>query len=185
MELLLWWLFCVGMGLSASLLVPHARGFGQRVSFLGALRAIARERQALQRAIALIQGLEETLISGALPTADLWQELEAQPGDWGATFAACLREARAAGLPVLPTLKRFRQLLTRQDESLVMARARCSQAIGQTLSCAVLVPVFALALAVLLPGIAESRATWTVACVFALALTALGAGWIFKSVDEA
>src|SRR5690349_4243252 len=99
MELLLWWLFCAGMGLTAMQLAPHARSFGQRVSFLGALRGIARERQALQRSIALIQRLEETLLAGTLPSAEHWREFESQPGEWGATFTSCLREARAAGLP--------------------------------------------------------------------------------------
>lgn len=184
-DLGLWWASVLGVMASWTLIPDSLRAGGARISFLGSLRQLGRDRQALQRGVSLVRRLEDSLQAGTLPAAAEWRELERLPGQWGLTLAACVRESRAAGLPVLPTLARFRQFLADQDATLALARARSAQAIGQTLSCAVLVPVFAFALAVLLPGIAEARAEWLAACLIALAGTALGAAWIFRCVERA
>jgi hypothetical protein len=162
---------------------------GLRLSLRGASAilpgGIAAERARLKSVVALLQEIEETLATGLVPAAGRWAALRALPAPWGELAADSLQELRSCGGALLPTIRRLRALAQEHDAALLESRARSSQALGQAVVCALLVPAFGSALYGFLPGIQERAIAWAGACGIAVALAGVGALWMLAMADDA
>jgi hypothetical protein len=144
-----------------------------------------RERAALARASAVLRELEETLSAGLLPEASRWERLKDLDEPWGRLAHESLSELRSRGGSLLPTLKRLRELADRQLRDLIEGRARSANALAQALTCAGMVPLFAVALIYLLPGLAERRALWIGLSASAMGWAGIGALWLLRMAESA
>lgn len=152
---------------------------------LAAVLGAAREEKAARRASALLHELQETLESGVVPTDSRWAELDGLPDPWGALAGESVRELRAQGGALLPTLRRLRSLADAHGESVRESRSRSSQAMAQSLACAGLVPLLGAALYAILPGVSARPWLWAAGCLGALALSGAGALWLLRLSERA
>lgn len=146
---------------------------------------IARHRRQVERVSQQLRELEELLLAGIVPGVEKWEKLQDLPHPWGSMAFECVRELRACGGALLPTLGRLRALADSQGRALTEARAKSAQAMVQALCCGALAPLFGLALYFLLPGIAESARSWLMACAGAVACSLAGALWLLAMMERA
>lgn len=147
--------------------------------------SIARQRNTLNRVINLLQGMDETLMAGLVPSSACWEELKRLPAPWGTLSYESLHELRSYGGSLLPTLKRIRNLAQDHLAAIAEARARSSQAMAQALASAALVPIFGTALYFLMPGIQEHSWTWILVCFCGLFFGVLAAIWMMHMTESA
>jgi hypothetical protein len=129
--------------------------------------------------------LEETLGAGLLPGEERWAKLETLAEPWRTLSVESLRSLRSEGGSVVPTLRRFRELARRHFDALSEARARSAQAIAQALVCALMIPIFGIALRFLLPEVEEAGGVWWFGTATASVLGLLAGLWIWKMAEEA
>jgi hypothetical protein len=176
--MILWILtyFCLFLGLSE--LRPLV--FRLRIYF-SENRAIT----ALREAVYHLKLLQEMLETGNVPEREAWDKIETFPKPWDQIVSASIRDLRAEGAPILPTLSRIQKTLEEQVEFILEARTKSSQAFGQAFLGLVLVPVFGLALFLMLPGIQESARSFFLLTLFSLLLSASAFVWMIAMVEHA
>ncbi len=152
--------------------------------FSGALR-LGKERRELDHVTQSLLKVEETLLSGLLPTSEQWGKLALLPSPWGKLAGESIQELRATGAAVVPSLRRLRELSERHASTLAEARAKSSQALAQAGACAALVPLFGSMLYVLVPGITDYPRVWFAACVAAFGLAGAAACWMMSMANRA
>ena len=92
------------------------------------------EREVLH-VVEQLREIEEVLGGGMVPSQECWDRLKAVPAPWGSLAFDSLRELRANGGAVLPTLRRLKELATGQLRALADAKARSAQAMAQAGGC--------------------------------------------------
>lgn len=142
-------------------------------------------RLEVRRVFQRIQEIEETLAAGVVPSMEQWERLKGLPAPWGSVAFESIRELRAQGGALLPTLKRLRDLADFQARALSEARARSAQAQAQALCCGLLAPGFGMALYLCLPGVSDSPVLWAGACGAAILFAGGGALWLLALMEEA
>ena len=172
---------------SASLL---SAGFGIRLlssQLRESLPAISVRRQRLvfRRVAETLRECEESLAAGLVPSSQQWEALAQLPAPWGTLAFECVRELRAAGGSVRPTLKRLRELAESQDRLVAEARAKASQALGQAAGCAILAPAMGLVLYWIAPGVDRQVFAWSTACGISFLLSGAGALWMLSMAERA
>jgi hypothetical protein len=158
---------------------------GPEVLVIRSLWGISHQRRTLQQVSSIFREIEETLMAGLVPDSQRWVLLQELPSPWGVLSWESLRELRACGGSLLPTLKRLRGLSESEDLALADAQARSSQAYAQVLACSVLVPVLGFALYLLLPSIERNLKLWMTACLTAMVLNGMGCIWLFHLAASA
>lgn len=148
------------------------------------LRARARSED-FAPSILLLRDLREGLLSGTLPSRADWQRLEAMPRPWGRLVTDCVGELRESGLPVVPTLERMEKLLRELEGARLQARARTSQAWAQAWVCGSFIPLTAIGLYGLLPGVKGLGAAWAWAAAAALLLDGAAMLWLVSMSERA
>jgi hypothetical protein len=143
------------------------------------------ELRGLHATAATLQGLAESLEAGVVPEPEAWARLAELPRPWGPLIDQSVRHLRSQGGAILPTLRRLRALAEQHLATLREARARSAQALAQALVCAALVPVFALSLYFILPGVSARATEWALAGAGAAGLAGFGALWLLRLADEA
>lgn len=146
---------------------------------------IGRLRLQIRMVFQRIQEIEETLAAGMVPSESQWARLRDLPPPWGSVAYESVRELRASGGALLPTLKRLRELADFQARALAEARARSAQAQAQAASCGLLAPGFAFALYYCLPGVSDSPGIWFGACGVAMLFAGAGALWLLSLAEKA
>jgi hypothetical protein len=146
---------------------------------------ISRQKREVHRVFQQLLEIEELLGAGMVPPANHWEALQTLSAPWGSLISDSLRELRASGGAVLPTLKRLKGLASDQERALADAKARSSQAMAQAGGCAMLIPVFGAVLYSLLPGVSEYPWTWSLACLIALLLAGMGGIWLLSMAENA
>jgi hypothetical protein len=149
------------------------------------IRTLSRQKLEIQSVFHRMQELEELLAAGIVPPAEKWEALRELRAPWGSLAHESVRELRASGGAMLPTLRRLKGLADAQMRALVEARAKSAQALAQAMSCAGLVPAFAAALYFLLPAVREAQVQWFLACGFALACAGAAALWMLAMTEDA
>jgi hypothetical protein len=139
----------------------------------------------LRAAAGLLHELQETLEAGLVPEPARWDSVGALTPPWGPLAQESLRELRARGGALLPTLRRLRRLADDQLTALKLARSRAAQALAQAAGCALVAPVFAAVLYVLLPGLDERPLAWIAASAGAVVLSGAGALWLLAMAESA
>ena len=140
---------------------------------------------SLQRVNRLVREFHECLSSGLIPEESRWLALRDLPYPWGTLIFTSLRDLRAAGGALLPTLKRISDLVEHQCASLEDARARSAGAIAQCGVCLSLVPLFGYCLNQMLPHLQDCTFVWYSACSLAFLLAGSGALWILRLATAA
>lgn len=149
------------------------------------LGSVSQERLSLKKALDSFHELEETLESGLVPDASAWERLRALPAPWGKLSFESISRLRTSGAAVLPTIRRLRALAISHQDALASARARSAQALAQAIACAALVPVFSLVLFVLLPGVSDAPALWSLLSVVSFGVSLFAAFWLLKIAENA
>lgn len=155
---------------------------GRMLERMLGLRSESRE---LGRVILLFHELQDTLEAGLVPEPAAWHRLKKLHAPWGQLGSESLEELRSQGAPILPTLRRIRDLAAEHQAALKEARSRSAQALAQSWVCAAMVPVFGLILYGLLPGIEQRPLTWGLLCLGALAVAGTGGVWLLEMADRA
>jgi len=131
---------------------------------------ISAEISRLCRTRDSLHHFEETLASGCLPDDQDWKSLKSQPAPWGVLITDSLVRLRSQGASLIPTLRRFRELVASHEKNLRQGQARASQALAQAMVCAFMIPLFSSVLYLMVPGVDEKRSFWFVlsflACVW-------------------
>ncbi|MCC7441662.1 MAG: hypothetical protein IT285_08515 [Bdellovibrionales bacterium] len=138
-----------------------------------------------RNAAAEFQRLADCVRGGLLPSPSDWEALEGLPGNWGAFLGRAVRELRASGGEVLPTLNRASALAVEEERSLWSAREKAGQATAQAGALVVLTPLTGMALYWLVPELDRALFAWTTACALATALSVGGAAWLLATADRA
>ncbi len=144
-----------------------------------------KQKRVLIQVICALREIEETLVAGLVPEMRLWDALQKLEDPWKTLSADSLKELRDRGSSIVPTLIRLRQLAESHQVAIEDARAKASQAWAQAMVCALLVPVLGGAFYVLLPGVAQRKITWGIACLIALGWTGFGAFWLLLLASSA
>jgi hypothetical protein len=179
--------------------LPRVQYFLAAVSFLFGARilyregckdlnmgfGIQRQRLELQKIYQRLQEIEELFGAGMVPERKHWEQLMNLPAPWGTLTHDSLQDLRASGGAVLPTLRRLKDLASHHSRVLADAKARSSQALAQAIVCALLIPVFAAVLYMLLPGVSEHPWLWIAICGVALVIAGFGSLWLLSMVQEA
>jgi hypothetical protein len=176
------------VGLYAGALLSGLFGLRALAAQLGeSLPAISVRRQRLvfRQVADALRECEESLAAGLVPSSQQWSALADLPAPWGTLAFECVRELRAAGGSVRPTLKRLRELAESQDRLVAEARARASQALGQAAACAVLAPGLGVVLYFIAPGVDQRVFVWSTACLVSFALSGGGALWMLSMAERA
>jgi hypothetical protein len=155
------------------------------LSMISTFFGFRRHNTELQMVSNVLREIEDTLLAGMIPSVDRWALIQKLPLPWGRLASESLNELRATGGSLVPTLRRLRDLADAQLAALSDARARTSQASGQALACAMLVPALGAALYFLLPILREHTRNWILACCLAVLLTGLGALWLLRMAEAA
>jgi hypothetical protein len=165
--------------------------------FLG-IRALVREflafefflgrnaqKRILSRVIASFQEIEETLMTGLVPTSDRWLLLEKLEEPWKSLSVKSVQELRSAGASLVPTLQRLRSLAMVHEFALENAHAKASQAVLQALLCSGLVPMVGILFYLSVPGIQENLIIWMAACIFSFLCCLCGSYWMLLMASQA
>ena len=139
----------------------------------------------LKRSIYHLHFLQEQLESGLVPSQKDWDELKYFPAPWGVLIFLSVMELRNQGAQVLPTLNRMRGTLEEQIELIQEAKAKSAQAMGQAVAGIILIPLFALVLYFLLPGIQESKREFLMTFILSQFLGGLSFVWMLSIIDQA
>lgn len=158
--------------------------FGELEDLIPALGSRAKQKEVRQVSLLLLE-LEECLASGLVPDQKRWDALAALPKPWGALSYESVRELRASGGSLLPTLKRLRELAENQIRTLSEARSRAAQATAQAVVCAFLIPVMGTVFRELIPGVEERPVLWLAACFVAFVAALVGGLWLLALADAA
>jgi hypothetical protein len=146
---------------------------------------LASQRRELLHVASTLRNLEEILLAGIVPSFQQWEDLKKLIPPWGKLSYDCLKELRAQGSALLPTLKRLRGLAESHALSLENARTRSAQAFAQIFACGFLVPFLGTALYYLLPDLEKSRWFWFFCCGVALISTGIGSVWLVRMTAAA
>jgi hypothetical protein len=139
----------------------------------------------LESARLLLKDLRESLLAGELPGREQWLQVSRIPEPWGPLIEESLSELRESGLPVVPTLERMEALLAGQITAASQARARSAQAWGQAVICGSFVPIVAMALYFLLPGVAQLGLAWWLLTLLACLMSAGAMLWMLSLCTHA
>ncbi len=174
--MILWTLFfiCLGTGLWI---------FFQNSSL--SLSLFKNKTQVLAEAAFRLRELEEMLQSGLLPEVQKWEKLKFLDPPWGDLISESIQSLRSQGAELLPTLKRFRELAQELKSLAMDVKAKQAQAMAQALVSAGLVPVFSIALYLMLPGLETSFRIWLGVTGGAFFISVLGATWLFALAEQA
>ncbi|MBI4924384.1 MAG: hypothetical protein HY843_00550 [Bdellovibrio sp.] len=144
-----------------------------------------QELKELKKIQNVLFEFQETLESGLVLNQDQWSKLQTLKPPWGVLAFESLKELRAQGGALLPTIKRIRKLAQEHSEFLKEARAKSVQALAQSVVCAALVPLFGVSLYLLLPAIKIHYGLWICVCGFSVALSLCAAIWLMKISERA
>lgn len=154
------------------------------VSFLKPL-GLSSQRRSLDQVVMLFQDLEDTLVTGMVPSHEKWEQLRALPNPWGSVSVDSLKELRDCGASLIPTLRRLKGLAEAHRTALEEARSKSSQALAQVMVCSFFVPVLGFGLYHLLPGMQNFFRFWLCCCGGALILSGIGALWLLQMTEVA
>jgi hypothetical protein len=146
---------------------------------------ISSEISSLCRTRDSLHHFEETLASGCLPDEQDWALLRSQPAPWGGLISESLIRLRSHGASLVPTLKRFRELVVSHEKNLRQGKARASQALAQAMVCALMIPLFSSVLYLMVPGVDEKRSFWFVLSFFACLWGGLASLWMLSMSEMA
>ncbi len=146
---------------------------------------IASEISQLCRVRDSLHHFEETLASGCLPDEEDWELLRIHPAPWGGLISQSLIRLRTQGASLVPTLKRFRELVSSHEKNLRQGKARASQALAQAMVCSLMIPLFSSLLYLMVPGLDEKRSFWFVLSFFACVWGGLAAFWMLALSESA
>lgn len=149
------------------------------------LRPLIRPRIHWDGSICILRDLREKLESGFLPENKEWEFLKRIEPPWGYLCFENLSELRQGGIPVVPTLVRFEKMLSEQRKADQDARSKSAQAWGQAAVCGAVVPLIALALYFLVPGLNEMGGSWLLLSGFAVLLDAFAMLWMITLAESA
>lgn len=152
---------------------------------VGILFRQKKQRALLVSVVNRLREVEEVLVSGLVPEAHQWAQLESLAQPWGKLLMDCVGELRASGASLLPTLRRLRELAEDQSYFLLDAQAKSSLAYVQALSCAFLVPVLGIGLYLLMPAVASQLVLWLFCCTGSLIVMGVGAVWLLNLAESA
>jgi hypothetical protein len=139
----------------------------------------------LRRSIQHLKLLQEMLESGVVPAADQWDHILKFPEPWGIVIFESFRELRNQGAPILPSLNRIQKTLEEQTEIIQEAKVKSSQSFGQAWMGLILIPIFALTLYCLMPGVRESGVQFILLSLLSLFLASIAFIWMISMVDRA
>ncbi|NDD92054.1 hypothetical protein EBZ37_08220 [bacterium] len=153
--------------------------------FLTALRSLLVSRVNWDYSVSILRDLREKLESGYLPSSEEWELLPEIVAPWGPLAAESVAELKQSGIPLVPTLRRLEKALSDQKRGDQEARSRSAQAWGQTVVCGAIVPVIAIALYFLVPGLSQQGLKWWFFSFFSLLLDALAMLWMLSLAESA
>jgi hypothetical protein len=142
-----------------------------------------REVDRLLQSVLILRSLQDRLESGIIPAAEEWDRAARIPPPWGPVFDRTLREARDRGAPIVPSLVRMQRLLEEQARWSTDAATKLAPAMGQAALSLLLVPLFALALWALLPGMNDHALAFGTAAAVSM-LMGLGAFYWMTEMGE-
>lgn len=144
-----------------------------------------KKRSELEDAVDAVHEVEEIIAGGLIPTAIQWERLQNLAHPWGPLIGHSMTSLRSNGAMVLPTLKRYRELIQRQIQFLEKGLLGSSQALFQALSCSALAPLLGVCLYGLIPELQDQTYLWLGMIVFASVLSLGGAYWIVLMTVDA
>src|SRR4051794_12122914 len=71
---------------------------------------IKLQGQSLREIASQLGHIEDTLLIGLVPTSEKWETFNQFPCPWNSLITESIRELRASGAALLPTLQRLRKL---------------------------------------------------------------------------
>jgi hypothetical protein len=129
--------------------------------------------------------IRECLESGQVPEMKDWLQVESFPRPWATIISNSLRELRAQGAPIISSLERLENALIEQSQLLQDSRVKSSQAMGQALAGALLVPLFSGAVYLLIPELQSEAGNFGLLVVFCSILSAGSLIWILHLSENA
>ena len=138
-----------------------------------------------ERSLGILRDLREKLETGWLPSEAEWAAPDRVDAPWGGLARECVAELREGGIPIVPTLRRLEKGIADQKKASQEARARTAQAWGQALVCGAIVPLIALALYFLVPGLSDLGWKWGLCAAAALVLDAAAMVWMLALSESA
>jgi hypothetical protein len=185
-----WLGLCHGLGVTLWFCAYFFAGIGllKLIPSVGAASLIFDENREIDRlrgAAILVKHLEDMLGSGVVPSESDWRKIDSFPSPWGQVLNSSLKDLRDQGAPVIPTLSRMRKTLQDEVEALLESRMKSAQARAQAWLSLALIPLFAVALYLTLPGVRESGVPFLFVVMISFLLSSFSFLWILSLSDQA
>ena len=104
---------------------------------------------------------------------------------WSPWVAPMLKEQRAQGVSLIPTLRRLGALAEQAYQDGHSSRAKSSQGIAQAVISMCLIPILAVCLYQMLPELERERGLWWIGVGVFVSLAGVGAIWMVKLTESA
>ncbi len=139
----------------------------------------------MRSAAAKTRVLQELLESGMVPQEEDWNRIRSFPAPWNRIVGDSVRDLRAEGAPVIPTLERLHRALLDQVDFTLESKVKSAQALSQAHISLALIPGFSMILYGFLPGIKDSGGSFFLLAAFSTLLSSLAYLWIIALADRA